>query len=78
MKEFLEMLWYWILIILWFLLVYVGLLFLVATPIKYIECKQLYTDTQYKILWWCMIKYNWEYIPEHLYIKAFEQNVNLK
>ena len=78
MKELLEIFWYWILVMLWFLLSFIVLFILTVKPLQYMKCHQMYNDSQYKIIWWCMIKYNWEYIPEHLYIKAFEQNINLK
>ena len=40
-------------------------------------CSQKYGDTKYSMFSWCMIKYEWKYIPEDLYEKAFIQNVNL-
>ena len=40
-------------------------------------CKAAYNDAQYSFWWGCKIKYNWEYIPKELYIKAFEQNLNI-
>ena len=78
MKEILELFLYSIFIILWFSLTLIIILLLTVKPLDYIRCHQIYDNTQYKILWWCMIKYNWKYIPEHLYIKTFEQNINLK
>lgn len=78
MKENLEMFLLILWLFVWTILLTTLILLMITVPIDYLKCNQRYTDTDFKILWWCMIKYNWEYIPEHLYIKAFEQNVNLK
>ena len=43
-----------------------------------ISCTKKYWDVQYTFLWWCKINYKWKYIPEELFIKAFEQNLNIK
>lgn len=43
----------------------------------WLSCKEQYVDSQYGIYKWCMIKYRWQYIPEELYEKAFEQNNNI-
>lgn len=42
-------------------------------------CYNTYNDS--KFIYWiapvCKVKYNWEYISEELYIKAFESNLNI-
>ena len=45
--------------------------------ITWTSCEHKYEDVEYSIIWWCKVKYNWEYIPESLYEKAFEQNFNI-
>jgi len=45
--------------------------------ISSIQCTSRYEDSFYKIFAWCMVKYEWKYITEELYKKAFEQNINL-
>lgn len=61
-----------------FILLLIIIMLLITTPFKYIKCNNIYTDTQYKIIWWCMVKYNWKYISEDLYIKSFDQNLFIK
>lgn len=39
------------------------------------SCKASYEDSQYSFWGGCKVEYNWEYIPESLYEKAFEQNL---
>lgn len=72
-KEFL--LFFTITILLTFLLLWI--FSLLIYPIENIRCNHSYNYTKYDIFSWCMVKYNWKYIPEKLYIKAFEQNINI-
>lgn len=45
--------------------------------VSILRCESQYTDSYYTYFWWCMVKYNWEYITEELYKKAFDTNLNL-
>lgn len=53
-----------------------AIIFPVSYAVK-LQCENRYWDIQYNIFWWCKIMYQWKYIPENLYIKAFEQNLNI-
>jgi len=68
--------WFWILfmIMVW-LLVLLGLI--VNDSITWKSCYARYQDAQYDFWGWCKIKYNWQYIPEDIYKKSFEKNINL-
>ena len=46
--------------------------------IFWVSCKAKYENAEYWFFKGCMIEYNWKYIPKELYIKAFEQNLNLQ
>lgn len=50
---------------------------IIVYPINRMQCNERYIDSQYKTFWWCMVKYNNEYIPESLYKEAFTKNINL-
>ena len=41
------------------------------------RCSHSYDDTKYDLLLWCKVNYKWKYILEKLYIKTFEQNINI-
>ena len=65
--------------ILFFILFYAIwlLIFISYLWITWSDCKQKYENVQYSIVSWCKIDYKWKYIPEELYIKLFEQNLNI-
>ena len=42
-----------------------------------ITCKEKYTISTYSFWGGCKVPYNGEYIPEELYKKAFETNLNV-
>lgn len=42
------------------------------------SCKNKYEDSKYNIYWGCKVMYQWEYIPELIYRKAFETNIKLR
>lgn len=50
----------------------------ISTPLLWVVCETKYNDSQYYVFWWCKINYDWEYIPEDLYKKTFEQNLIIK
>lgn len=59
----------------WIILIWLILAF--TSPFWYnpIACMNKYSDSQYKFIWGCMVRYeNW-YIPEELYQKQFIQNI---
>jgi len=67
--------------LIWFLIyifIFIFILILLS-PIPYLfgksVCKSQYKDSKFWFFSWCMVQYKWEYIPEKLYIKAFEQNL---
>ncbi len=40
-------------------------------------CEEKYNNSIHSFYGWCKIKYNWEYLSEELYIKAFDKNLNI-
>ena len=71
----------------WYVLVILFItIFIVTITISWVAnilwpslCYNTYNDS--KFIHWlapaCKVKYNWEYISEELYIKAFESNLNV-
>jgi hypothetical protein len=41
------------------------------------DVKKKYEFSYFWFYEWCMVKYNWKYIPETLYEKSFIQNLNI-
>ena len=50
---------------------------IIYDSIYWVSCKAKYINTEYSFFWWCKIKYNWEYIPENIYIETYQKNINL-
>lgn len=59
------------------MMLFVVIIFWIALidGIFWISCINRYEDSNYTFKWWCKVNYNWEYITEKLYEKAFEQNL---
>ena len=74
MKEDLKVFLFLITIVIGGLIVLITIL----SPLFYYRCKITYDNTKFIFPWTCKVEYNWKYIPEELYKKAFEQNINLK
>jgi hypothetical protein len=74
MKEDLTLIW----IILWIFLLWILFILFITTILNSYQCYRTYNDFEYKIWVWCFINYKWEYIHERLYIRTFEQNINIK
>ena len=78
LKEFLNILFT---MLLWLLIIWWIIFILIIAPILFIEkytCENKYEDSYYKILIWCFVNYEWKYITEKLYEKAFTQNINIR
>jgi hypothetical protein len=65
-----------LLILLW-LMIFMTFTIIIASIFNYMICKGKYTNSDFKIFGWCLVEYNWKYIPETLYEKSFIQNLNI-
>lgn len=71
--EFIFKIW-WVILLLTFLFF---LFILFYDWFTWKSCYAKYENAKYDFWWWCLIEYKWEFIPDELYEKAFEENLIL-
>jgi len=72
-KEIWAIVWMALLLIIWGIFIVTIILY----PVGVLKCNSKYSDAKYDFWGWCMVKYEWQFIPEKLYEKSFIKNINL-